>query len=168
MQEIFEEIKSQSLDALIRKVCELLAESAPKMKSCLERAYQRGDYREVLKCLQQSYNKVRQQLSSEMQQKIERIVFSSENTPQIEKQKKGGSNMGSWILAIVLLVAIVVIAWVISTKKKPNGNESVGSYMQRSKTQQPQIKYTDKDRDMLELIHLLATITNKTDEFLNS
>ena len=30
------------------------------------------------------------------------------------------------------------------------------------------IIYTDKDRDMLVLIHLLATITNKTNDFLNS
>lgn len=169
MQETIEEIKKQTLDELIAAVCKYLE---PEMSQRVLEVYREcstsGNYRELRALLQSCYAKCKAKLSKEVQDQIERTVFLSDEAPQSVETQEGGHSMKPVILAIVLLVAIIVVVYIILTRKKPGKTENVGSYIQRSKTKaQPKIVYTEKDRDMLELIHLLATITNKTDKFLS-
>lgn len=169
MQDIFDSFQKQTLDELIQTTSSRLAKTLPQMKVRLEKAYQRKDYHEVQRCLKQSYEKINHQLSYEMQQLIKRIVFSSEDMAHIQKTETGGNTMEPMIiLTIALLIAIVVVAWVVYTHKKSGKNESVSAFIQRNKSKQSRIDYTEKERDMLELIHLIATITNKTDDSLIS
>lgn len=127
--------------------------------------YLQANFNDLQKHLTKCYDSTKNQLSKEMQQLIRKII--AEEGSQIQKPQTGGQGMKLIILAVALLVAIIVIAWVIYTKRKPGKNEPVSTILHPNNSNIPKTAFTSNDKDMLELIHLLATITNKTDAFLN-
>ncbi len=71
---------------------------------------------------------------------------------------------GAW-LVIPLVIGAVCVAFYLLTRsgKKPDGDKPV-SDVSSSRDNGSQVKATDKERDFLELIHLLALAAEKVDK----
>lgn len=159
MQVDFDSIKKQPLKELIRTICARLDEHSQAKKD-IEESYRQGNMNALYQHLKQCHDSTKRQLSYETQQLIHKIIASDDVT-EIPESKTGGHNMKLIVLMIALIAAIGIVCLTVF-KKKHSGisNHSVPNM--------PKVVYTQQDRDMLELIHLLATITNKTDAFLNN
>lgn len=167
MEEAVENLKQKTFDELIRFVCSLLKQNDPDLQKRLEIAYRNKDYPTVQKLLRVSLRKVKKHLSLETQKQIKQAVIASRRIEHSHGSREGDGNMKPLIfLTIALLIAILAVSLIVKLRQKPKKGEKVGAYIQRKKPATPAITYTEQDRDMLELIHLLATITNKTNEFL--
>lgn len=159
MQVDFDSIKKKPLNELIRIICARLDEHSQTQKD-IEESYRHGNMNALCQHLKKCYDSTKSQLSYETQQLISKIN-ASDNATDIPESKTGGHNMKLIVLMIALIAAIGIVCLTIF-KKKSSGisNHNVPNM--------PKVVYTQQDRDMLELIHLLATITNKTDAFLNN
>lgn len=159
MQVNFDSIKKRPLNELLRTICARLDEHSQAKKN-IENSYRHGNMNDLYQHLKKCYESTKNQLSYETQQLIRKII-ASDDTSDIPESKTGGHNMKLIVLMIALITAIGIVC--LTVFKKKNSGISNHNVPNMSK-----VVYTQQDRDMLELIHLLATITNKTDAFLNN
>ncbi len=111
-------------------------------------------------------------------QKAEEAVLAefpdAESVLATSDDNEGGhcNNMGTssvLIAAIVIIVAILVISIIGTVVYLKVNNKTVGDILslRLSKDNKAPV-YTDKDRDMMALIHELSIIYDNTDKYLNS
>jgi len=164
----------------------------------LEKAYKTSEYNEVKKILQKTSKKMKAKIKvSEFQQAKEAIIKEFPNaerligTVKINKRgqgnkfpnaerlirtikinKKGQGNKmeisNGTIAIIIIMVGILVISILAKSKSihpKVN-NKTIGEIMSLSASND--YSYTDKDRDMMALIHELSIVYTNTDRYLNS
>lgn len=174
----FNSLKKMTIDNLIM-ICKKYVRqySSKSVADRLDKAYKSARFYEVKHILEETLKRLKMKIKISEYQKVEQDVLnefsdtkklfdSSENS---ERRKKENMGTGSGIIAviIIIIVAILVIATVIAVKHMKVNNKTVGEVLNKKKINNiPQ--YTDKDRDMVSLIHELSIIYDNTDQYLSS
>jgi hypothetical protein len=83
-----------------------------------------------------------------------------------------GSGMVAVIVIIVAILVVAVVAAFLYLRFKDRGidvnNQTVGEVLSHGVKKGNSIKYTEKDKDLVELLHELSVIYDNTDQYLNS
>lgn len=147
----------KTLDSLIERMGQFLEEP---QKSRLDKAYQQGDYwnaRAILYGFYKDFSSKRKKGETDMST----VTIASGNPPL-------------FLILAVLALAILALSFVCMKKldKGSAPNMKVEDTMrwngaQKAATERKRMA-TDKERDFLELIRLLAAASDKTDEYLKS
>lgn len=175
-------LKEESVDSLILKckkcVERYLSKSAAER---LDKAYEELKYDEVKFILEETLKKIKIMTEISEYQKAEKAImdvfpeaeklFDISDNNEGSQNKKMGTGSG-WIVVCVIIVAILVIAIISSSVYLKRNNISVGEVlmkrMNKDNSQGKAYRYTDKDRDMMNLIHELSTIYDNTDHYMNN
>lgn len=184
----FNALKKTTIDKLMLKCTkyakQYLSESEAKR---LKKAYKTSEYNEVKYILKKTLSKMKAKIKvSEFQQAKEAIIKEFPNKEAIIKEfpnaerlirtvkinKRGQGNKmeisNGTIAIIIIMVGILVISILAKSKSihpKVN-NKTIGEIMSLSASND--YNYTDKDRDMMALIHELSIVYTNTDRYLNS
>lgn len=176
----FSSLKRMSVDSLIMKckgyVEQYLSKSAAER---LDKAYKASEFDEVNHILNETLKKIKTKMKLSNYQKAKWTVQNGlldeklfEYSDNDERRQNDNMGTGSVIIAfIVITVAIIVIAIVGTVIYSKINKKTVGEVLPRlnkdNKTNNVS-EYTDKDRDMMALIHELSIIYENTDKYLNS
>lgn len=177
----FSSLKRISVDSLIMKckgyVEQYLSKSAAE---CLDKAYKASEFDEVKHILNETLKKIKTKMKLSDYHKAKQAVRNGlldeklfEYSDNDERRQNDNMGTGSVIIAfIVITVAIIVIAIVGTVIYSKINKKTVGEVLplglsKDNKTNNVS-KYTDKDRDMMALIHELSIIYENTDKYLNS
>ena len=142
------------------------------------RAYQKEDFDEAERISKSTLKKIKLMTQVSEFQKAEEAVLAefpdAESVLATSDDNEGGhcNNMGTssvLIAAIVIIVAILVISIIGTVVYLKVNNKTVGDILslRLSKDNKAPV-YTDKDRDMMALIHELSIIYDNTNKYLNS
>lgn len=171
----FSSLKRMSVDSLIMKckgyVEQYLSKSAAER---LDKAYKASEFDEVNHILNETLKKIKTKMKLSDYQKAKWTVRNGllDDSDNDERRQNDNMGTGSVIIAfIVITVAIIVIAIVGTVIYSKINKKTVGEVLPRlnkdNKTNNVS-EYTDKDRDMMALIHELSIIYENTDKYLNS
>lgn len=178
----FNTLKKMPVDSLIMKckgyVEQYLSKSAANR---LDSAYKKSKLEEVEHILKETLKRAKMKIKISEYQKAEKAVL--DEFPDAKKlfesfDSDGGGqsdNMGTGsgiVVVVVIIVAILVISIVGAVIYLKSKNKTVGEVLslglnKGNRTNNPPA-YTDKDRDMIALIHELSIVYDNTDKYLNS
>jgi len=179
----FNAFKKMTINQLMLRctkyVARYLSESEAKR---LKKAYKASKYNEVTDILNKTLKRMKAEIKgSEFQQAKESII---EEFPEAEgaigtvKRNKGGQGdkmeIGSVTIAIIIIIIIIMVCILVigilakskSIHPKVVNNKTIGEIMSLGVSND--YSYTDKDRDMMALIHELSIVYTNTDRYLNS
>ncbi|WP_406037770.1 hypothetical protein [Succinimonas sp.] len=71
---------------------------------------------------------------------------------------------GTWIVVLLAVCAVCVVFYLLTHSGKKSGGDKPASDASSSRDNGSKVKATDKERDFLELIHLLALAAEKVDK----
>lgn len=178
----FSSLKRMTVDNLIEK-CKQYVEQyvSKKAASRLDDAYKASKFDEVKRILKMTLERIKAKIKISEYQKAEKAVkdefpdakelFVSSNTNEGSQDDNMGTGSGM-IAVIVILVAIIVVALLLYFKpwnKSINvSNKTVDEVISHGIKKGNSIRYTEKDKDLMELIHELSVIYDNTDQYLNS
>ena len=148
-------------DFTLNKLIESAEELAGKYlnenrKAKLDKDYREGRYRETIATLEEVYRDCKNPRRKERKAYMEPVVNAV------------GNGNPPWVVILaVLALAIIALTCVLFKKldKTSAPNMKVKEIMSQSNAQE---RATEKERDFLELIRLLAAASDKTDEYLKS
>ena len=150
------------------------------------RAYQKEDFDEAERISKSTLKKIKLMTQVSEFQKAEEAVLAefpdAESVLATSDDNEGGhcNNMATssvLIAAIVIIVAILVISIIGTVVYLKVNNKTVGEILslglrklglKKGNKVSDVPMYTDKDRDMMTLIHELSIIYDNTDKYLNS
>lgn len=177
-------LKEESVDSLISKCKRCVGRYLSKSEAeRLDKAYEELKYDEVKLILEETLKKIKLMTENSEYQKAEKAITDvfpeteklfniSDNNEGSQNKKMGTGNV--LIVVCVVIVAILVITIISSSVylKLKRNNISVGDVlmkrMNKDNSQGKAYRYTDKDRDMMNLIHELSTIYDNTDHYMNN
>lgn len=177
----FNSLKRMTTDDLIAKCKKYVELYLSKSESeRFYKAYKESRFDEVRCILEKTLQRIKTKINVSEYRKAENAVleefpdaegvFVSSNTDEGSQDDKMGT--GSAIIAVtVVIVAILVItiAGLIYLKIK---NRTVGDILsalsQKDNKPRKTYNYTEKDRDLMALIHELSVIYDNTDKYMNS
>lgn len=178
----FNSLKKMSVDKLMslnqKYVEEYLSQEDADRFS---RAYQKEDFDEVKRILKMTLERIKAKIKISEYQKAEKAVkdefpdakelFVSSDTNEGSQDDNMGTGSGM-IAVIVILVAIIVVALLLYfkpwNKSIDVSNKTVDEVISHGIKKGNSIRYTEKDKDLMELIHELSVIYDNTDQYLNS
>ena len=157
----WEELGNYKLNQLIERVGWYLNENR---KTKLNEAYQKGDYWKAAEILRDVYRHCKAQLNPQMQER-------KTNMDTVINANAVASGDVPWIFILALLALAIVALTFAYFKKLDKGaapNMKIKEIMGRNPQDETYVVATEKEKDFLELIRLLATASHKTDEYLKS
>ena len=81
----------------------------------------------------------------------------------------GGGMFTVFVIVVIVAILVIVIAKVMSKNKSIDVNDPiVDKILSPNAKKDNSIKYTEKDKDMMELIHELSVIYDNTDKYMKS
>lgn len=172
----FNALKKMTINQLMLKctryVARYLSESEAKR---LKKAYKASKYNEVMDILNKTLKRMKAEIKgSEFQQAKESIIEAfpdAEGTIGTVKSNKGGQGdkmeIGSGTIAIIIIMVCILVIGILAKSIHPKvNNKTIGEIMSLGVSND--YSYTDKDRDMMALIHELSIVYTNTDRYLNS
>lgn len=181
----FSSLKRMTVDNLIGR-CRQYVEQyvSKKAASRLDDAYKASRFDEVKHILEVTLERIKTKIKVSEYQKAEKAVkdefpdakelFVSSDTNEGSQDDNMGAGSGI-VAVIVIIVAILVIAVVAAflylrfrDKGIDVNNQTVGEVLSHGVKKGNSIKYTEKDKDLMELLHELSVIYDNTDQYLNS
>lgn len=175
-------LKKMPVDKLMSLVEKYIAEYSSKEDAeRFSKAYQQKAIDETKRITKKTLDKMRliKQVSDfqEAEKSILDRFSDAENVLVNSDINEGGhsDNMGTssvLIAAIVIIVAILVISIIGTVVYLKVNNKTVGDILSLGLSKGNKVNnapvYSDKDRDMMSLIHELSIIYDNTDKYLNS
>lgn len=182
----FNSLKKETVDGLLSN-CKVYVEkylSADAARK-LDKAYKESKFDVVKNILKKTLKRMKTKIKVSEYQKAEKAVldeFPDAAKLFVSDNDEGSQTMGTgsgMIAVIVIIVAIIVFAIIISIYSKRN-NKTVGEVLSLSvekvlsffkgkgNSAKNAYSYTDKDRDLMSLIHELSAVYENTDKYLNS
>lgn len=181
----FNVLKRMTIDNLILNCKKYVEQYRSKSAaSQFREAYKASRYDEVEHILDKTLEQIKTEINISEYQRAEKAVkdkfpdadmlFASSDTDEGSLKDNMGTSSGT-IAVIVIIVAILVITIVgkvfYSKHKNRNidvNNQTVGEVLSRGLKKDNSIIYTEKDKDLMELIHELSVIYDNTDHYLNN
>lgn len=178
----FSFLNKVTVDSLIAKCRRYVKQNLSKSDvSCFDKAYKASRFDKVKYILKKTLERIenknkisesKKDLNSEISGASELFVSSDTNEGRWDDNMNTNGEMGGVNIIIVIILVIATIGTVLYMKfkgKKVNvKNQTVNEVLSNGLKNGNNIKYTDKDRDLIELIHELSVIYDHTDEYLNS
>ena len=180
----FSSLKRITVDNLIGR-CKQYVEQyvSKKAASRLDDAYKASRFDEVKHILEVTLERIKAKIKVSEYQKAEKAVkdefpdakelFDSFDT----KERRQNDNMGTenGMIAVIIIIVAILVAAIVGTvlylKSKGKNinvnNQTVGEVLTHSLKKGNNISYSDKDKDLMELIHELSVIYDNTDKYLN-
>ena len=175
----FRSLNRMTIDNLIWKCREYVEKYLSKsVASRLDKAYKASRFDEIKFILEKTLNQINGRVNtSESQNNVGNM---KEKSPDINKifvyfDNNEGSQDDSMetdsgtVAVIILIVAILVVGILFLKFKDKNidvNNMTVGEIRSYGLKKDNSIKYTDMDKDFVELIHELSIIYDNIDQFL--
>lgn len=181
----FSSLNRMTIGNLIAKCRQYVEQYLSKSAAtCLDNAYNESRFDEVKFILEKTLDRIKTKIKISEYQKAEKAVkdefpdakelFVSSDTNEGSQDDNMGTSSGI-VAVIVIIVAIIVFAIVgtaLYLKFKGRNinvnNQTVGEVLSHGLKKGNIITYTDKDKDLMKLIHELAVIYDNTDQYLNS
>ena len=175
----FDSIRNMTVEKLIQKAQVYVRKYRSKSDSVrLIKAYNNGDFEEVKRILnatQKAMNNNLRALDWIIAQTFlkQALQTSSDEDNDKRRHRKKMEGLSSGVIAFIVIgIAILVVLALIGvayikTKERTVGEVLTSNSAERKKINN-QTSYTDKDRAMIELIHELAEVYRKTDEYMRS
>ena len=178
----FNSLKKMSVDKLFsmcrRYIRDYISKSAA---SRFDKAYKEDRYDDVKDILEETLRRIKSHIKVSEYKKAEKAVVD-EFPAAIEIIKSSDTSEGSqddimgtgsgMIAVIVIIVAFIVIAIVCTFVYLKDHNKTVGEVLsfgiKKDLNSVKSQNYSDKDRDLIKLIHELAVIYDNIDQYLNS
>ena len=178
----FNSLKNMPVDKLMSLAQKYVEEySSQEDADRFSRAYQKEDFDKAERISKSTLKKMKLMTLVSKFQKAEEAVLAefpdAESVLATSDDNEGGhcNNMGTssvLIAAIVIIVAILVISIIGTVVYLKVNNKTVGEILSLGLKKGNKVSdvpmYTDKDRDMMTLIHELSIIYDNTDKYLNS
>lgn len=181
----FSSLKRMIIGNLIAKcrqyVEQYLSESAATR---LDNAYKESRFDEVKFILEKTLEQIKTKIKISEYQKAEKAVkdefpdakelFVSSDTNEGSQDDNMGT--GSGMIAVIVIIVAILVAAIVGTvlylkfkgRNIDVNNQTVGEVLSHGLKKGNSITYTDKDRDLIELIHQLSVVYDNTDKYLNS
>lgn len=169
-------IKNMSVDNLMKK-CKCYVEQYLSKNASIQfdKAYHNSDYEEVQKILKKTLKKVKANIKYSDLINAQRIIKRffedlSGNKNKNERSRRDNMDISGVMIAfIVIIVAISVISVIRTAICLKKNNKNVGEILSHGSYKSKNVNhYTEKDRDMIELIHELSEVYRKTDEYMKN
>ena len=181
----FSSLKRMTVDNLIGRCKQYVEQYVSKeAASRLDNAYKASRFDEVKHILEVTLERIKAKIKVSEYQKAEKAV--KVEFPDAKEQfvssdiNEGGQNdnmgAGSGMVAVIVIIVAILVVSVVATflylRFKGKGiyinNQTVGEVLSHRVKKGNGIKYTEKDKDLMELIHELSVIYDNTDQYLNS
>ena len=181
----FSSLKKMTIDNLIAKCRQYVEQYLSKSAaSRLDKAYKASRFDEVKYILKKTLKQIKTKIKISEYQKAKKAVkdeFSDANELFVSYDTNEGSqddNMGtgSGMVAVIVIIVAILVAAIVGTvlylkfkgRNIDVNNQTVGEVLSHGLKKGNSITYTDKDKDLMELIHQLSVIYDNTDKYLNS
>lgn len=182
---VFSSLKRMTVDNLIGR-CKQYVEQyvSKKAASRLDDAYKASRFDEVKHILEVTLERIKTKIKVSEYQKAEKAVkdefpdakelFVSSDTNEGSHDDNMGT--GSGMVAVIVIIVAIFVAAIVGTvlylkfkgRNIDVNNQTVGEVLSHGLKKGNSITYTDKDKDLMELIHELSVIYDNTDKYLNS
>ena len=182
---VFSSLKRMTVDNLIGR-CKQYVEQyvSKKAASRLDDAYKASRFDEVKHILEVTLERIKTKIKVSEYQKAEKAVkdefpdakelFVSSDTNEGSHDDNMGT--GSGMVAVIVIIVAILVAAIVGTvlylkfkgRNIDVNNQTVGEVLSHGLKKGNSITYTDKDKDLMELIHELSVIYDNTDKYLNS
>ena len=117
------------------------------------------------------YQKAEKAVKDEFPDANELFTSSDTNERSQDDNMGTGSGMVAVIVIIVAILVFAIVGTVLYLKFKGRSidvnNQTVGEVLSHELNKGNSIKYTEKDKDLMELIRELSVIYDNTDQYLN-
>ena len=179
----FSSLKRMTVDNLIGR-CKQYVEQyvSKKAASRLEDAYEASRFDEVKHILEVTLERIKTKIKVSEYQKAEKAVkdefpdakelFVSSDTNEGSHDDNMGAGSGMVAVIVIIVAILVIVAAFLYLRFKDRGidvnNKTVGEVLSHGVKKGNIIKYTEKDKDLVELLHELSVIYDNTDQYLNS
>ena len=181
----FSSLKRMTVDNLIGRCKQYVEQYVSKeAASRLDDAYKASRFDEVKHILEVTRERIKTKIRVSEYQKAEKavkdefpdakelFVTSDTNEGSHDDNMGAGSGMVAVIVIIVAILVVAVVAAFLYLRFKDSGidvnNQTVGEVLSHGVKKGNSIKYTEKDKDLVELLHELSVIYDNTDQYLNS
>jgi len=178
----FNHIKKMTVDNLLTRCRQYVGQYLSKSALCrFDKAYKEARFDEVKYILIKTYKRIKTKMKVSEYQKIEkaiiaefpdaeRIFVSSESNEGSRNEKMAlGSEMTAIIVIGVAILVVSIIGALVYFKINPKtNNKTVGEVLSIRNKKDSQPEYTEKDKDLMALIHELSVIYDNTDKYLKS
>ena len=178
----FNHIKKMTVDNLLIGCRQYVGQYLSKSALCrFDKAYKEARFDEVKHILKKTYKRIKTKMKVSEYQKIEkaiiaefpdaeRIFVSSESNERSRNEKMAlGSEMTAIIVIGVAILVVSIIGALVYFKINPKtNNKTVGEVLSIRNKKDSQPEYTEKDKDLMALIHELSVIYDNTDKYLKS
>lgn len=178
----FSFLNKVTVDSLIAKCRRYVEQNLSKSDvSCFDKAYKASRFDEVKYILKKTLERIenknkisesKKDLNNEISDADGLFISSDTNEGRWDDNMNTNSGMGGVNIIIVTIIVLAIIGTVLYMKfngKKVNvKNRTVNEVLSNGFKNGNNIKYTDKDRDLIELIHELSAIYDNTDKYLKS
>lgn len=179
----FSSLKRMTISNLIAKCRQYVEQYLSKSAATrLDKAYKESRYDEVKSILEitleriktkiSEYQKAEEAVKDEFPDAKELFVSSDTNEGSQDDNMGTGSGMIAVIVIIVAILVAAIVGTVLYLKFKGRNidvnNQTVGEVLSHGLKKGNSITYTDKDMDLMELIHQLSVVYDNTDKYLNS
>lgn len=181
----FSSLKSMTIDNLIGRCKQYVEQYLSKSAaSRLENANKALRFDEVISILETTLERIKTKTKISEYQRAEKAVrdefpdakdlfaFSDINEGSYDDNMDTDSGIFPVIVIIFSILVVAVVRTVLRTESKDKSidviNQTVGDVLSHGIKKGNSIKYTEKDKDLMELIHELSVIYDNTDKYLNS
>lgn len=180
----FDDLKDLTIDSFIFRCREYVEQYLSNSEATrFYDAYKESDLAEVRYILEKTLKSMKNRVKDSEYQNAEKAVmdefpdfkelfFSLDNKKGRHHEEMGDENMstGSGMIAVIVILIAIVIAIVgtcLKIKNKTVG-EVLSSGSKKNNGSGKTNEYSDKDRDLLELIHQLSIIYDNTEKYLDN
>ena len=178
----FNHIKKITVDNLFSRcrpyVGQYLSKSALHR---FDKAYKEARFDEVKHILEKTYKRIKTKMKVSEYQKIEKAIiaefpdaeriFVSSEINEGSRNKKmalGNEITAIIVIGVAILVVSIICALVYFKVNSSTNDKTVGEVLSIGNKKNKQQKYTEKYKDLMELIHELSVIYDNTDKYLKS
>lgn len=172
----FSSLKEMSIDCLISKCTVYVEQYLSKSAATrLGKAYKENKYDEVKYILEKTLNQIRKKTNDSEYQKAKKAVMdmfpdADDFFVSFDNNEGGKKEMGIGSIIAYIILAIIVVAIISTLIYLKLNKKTVGEVLptRTKNVTKPRTSYTEKDRDLICLIHELSIIYDNTDKYLNS
>ena len=174
-------IKRMTIDSLMKKCKQYVERYLPQTDAFrFDEAYKNMRFDEVKVILEKTFNRIKTKIDiseiiyaviiNEFPDAKEVLKISDIKEEDQEENMEASNEMNAIIIISVAIIVVAVIGAILyhnRDKSKTVKNQLVSDVMS-PRSNSNYINYTDKDKDLMELIHELSLIYDNTDKYLKS